>query len=176
MVVTRVMHARLLLVSAVLALGLAVGVHADAPAFELCIEQSPAKAGRVTPDSGTHRFSANALVTLAAEPRPGYEFAYWLGDVADPTAKQTTVQVNAPKVIVAVFIPAEEDPFERKLAGGGGGGDMLAATAIDLSSPGWSPSGGRKRDTIDTPPIHTPEPATLALFVLGGLALRRRRR
>lgn len=158
-------------------LGLAAGAHGDAPAFDLCIEQSPAKAGRVTPDSGTHRFSANALVALTAEPQPGYQFAYWLGDVTDPTAKQTTVHVNSPKVIVAVFLPAEKDPFERKLGGGGGGGgDMLAATAVDLSSPGWSPSGGRKRDTIETPTIHTPEPATLALLTLGALVLRRRRR
>jgi hypothetical protein len=169
------MHAKSLLVSAALALGLAAGTHAEAPHFDLCIEQSPAKAGKVTPDSGTHRFSANAVVTLAAEAQPGYQFAYWLGDVADPTSKRTTVHVNSPKVIVAVFKPAETDPFEKRFGGGGGGGE-LAATALDFSIPNWSPSGGTSRGTSEPPTIHTPEPATFAMLTLGVLALRRFRK
>ncbi len=132
----------------------------------------------MTPDSGTHRFSADSIVTLSAEPQPGYQFAYWLGDVTDPTAKQTTVHVNAPKVIVAVFVPADEKPLKKTLGGGGGGGDRLVPTAVDLSSPGWSSPSGGKSETkiIVTPPIHTPEPATVLLLALGALALRQRRR
>ena len=177
MIGTRVMHWRSLLLSAVLALGLAARGSCDASAYELCIDQSPARAGKVTPDAGTHRFSANSVVTLSAEPQPGYQFAYWLGDVADPTAQQTTVQVNAPKVIVAVFTVAVEKPFERTLGGGGGGG-MLVPTALDLSSPGWTSPGGGKSETkiIVTPPIHTPEPATVLLLTLGTLALRKTQR
>ena len=175
MIRTGWMHARSLLASAVLAFGLAAAAYGDAPAFELCIEQSPAKAGKVTPDSGTHRFSANSLVTLAAEPQAGYQFAYWLGDVADPTAKQTTVHVTSPKVIIAVYKPVRRDPLERDSAYGGGGGDMLAATLVDLSSPGWSASGGRTHETSPTPTTPTPEPATLALLAFGAMALRRRR-
>ena len=73
-----------LAVAAVLALGLAARGYAQTAAYELCIEQSPAKAGKVTPDSGTHRFSPDSVVVLSAEPQPGYQFAYWLGDVSDP--------------------------------------------------------------------------------------------
>jgi len=161
------------LVSAVLALTLAAGAGAETPHFDLCIDQTPAKAGKVTPDSGTHRFSANSVVTLAAEPQPGYQFAYWLGDVADPSAKRTTVQVDSPKVIVAVFKRAEKDLLQRSLAGGGGGGGELAATAIDFSRPGWSISGGVENDKPDVPPIHTPEPTTFAMLALGAIVLRR---
>lgn len=168
------MRWRSLLVSAVLALGLAAGAHAEAPLFDLCIDQSPAKAGKVTPDSGTHRFSANSVVALAAEPQPGYQFAYWLGDVAEPTAKRTTVHVDSPKVVVAIFRPAERNPFQKSFGGGGGG--ELAATEIDFSIPDWSPSGGSEVDASEPPTVHTPEPATLALLALGAVALRRRRR
>jgi len=168
------MLVRWLLVSAVLALSLAAGAGAETPHFDLCIEQTPAKAGRVTPNSGTHRFSANSIVALVAEPQPGYQFAFWLGDGADPGAKRTTVQVDSPKVIIAVFKRAEKDPFHGSLAGGGGGGGELAATALNFSIPTWSPSGGSGgTETPDTPPIHTPEPATFATLALGALALRR---
>ncbi len=45
MICGRVMHWRRLAVSAVLALGLAARGYCDASAYELCIDQSPAKAG-----------------------------------------------------------------------------------------------------------------------------------
>ena len=164
---------RSLLVSVALGLGLAGRGYGEPTVYDLCIEQSPAKAGRVTPDSGTHRFCADTLVTLSAEPVPGYQLAYWLGDVSDPGTKQTTVHVNAPKVIIAVFKPAEEYPFERKAGGGGGG--PLSPTIVDLSTPGFSiASGGGGTDTTTVIPIHTPEPTTIALLALGALALRRR--
>ncbi len=172
---TRIIHWRSLAVAAVLALGLAARGYCGQTVYDLCIEQSPVKAGTVTPGSGMHRFSADSLVALSAEPEPGYQFAYWLGDVADPTARQTTVHVNSPKVIVAVFKPAGEEFLEKKIVGGGGGGDILTLTPVDLSSPGWSISGGSRPRTIVSPVIHTPEPATLALLTLGVVALRRRR-
>jgi len=80
------------------------------PAYELWLDQSPAQAGKLSPDSGTHRFAADEVVVLSAEPQPGYQFAYWLGDVADPKSQRTTVHVNSSKVIVAIFQPAEPQP------------------------------------------------------------------
>lgn len=170
------MHWRSLLVSAALALGLAVGASAESPHFDLCIEQSPAKAGTVTPDSGTHRFAVNSVVTLSAEPQTGYQFAYWLGDVADPASKSTVVQVNSSKVIVAVFKPVEDDSLENTLCGGGGGGTTLVPTLTAFGRSGFSPCSGSQADTHSAAPIHTPEPTTLGLLALGTLALRRMRR
>ncbi len=165
------MRWRSLRVSAALALGLAVAASAESPHFDLCIEQSPAKAGIVTPDSGTHRFAANSVVTLSAEPQTGYRFAYWLGDVADPASKNTTVHVDSPKVIVAIFKPVEDDLLENTL--GGGGGTSLVPTFVAFGSSGFSSCSGSRTETHSTTPIHTPEPTTLGLLALGALALRR---
>ncbi len=154
----------------------------ETPGYELCIEQSPSAAGTITPNSGTHRFSANSVVTLSADPEPGYQFAYWLGDVADPGSQRTTVEVNASKVIVAVFRLADEDRFEEVRiggGGGGGGGGALFPSAVDLSAPGWSPGGGGVRTetrTVIIPVMPTPEPTTIILLAFGVLALRGRTR
>jgi len=163
-------------IAGVLAMGLAARGQAETCAFELCIERSPVQAGNVTPGSGTHRFATETVVTLSAEPQQGYEFACWLGDVADPAAQSTTVRIDAPKLVVAVFKPAEKHPLEDKLRSTGGGGGPLTPTMIDLTTPGFSPTGGAKaKPTVKpVPTIPTPEPATALLLALGTLALRRR--
>jgi hypothetical protein len=176
------MHLGSLHVAAVLALGLATCGYGQTPAYELCIEQSPAQAGKLSPDSGTHRFAPDAIVTLSAEPQPGYQFAYWLGDVADPKAQRTTVQVNSSKMVIAIFQPADRDyPTEVLISGGGGrGGGGAVPTRIDLSTPGYSLAGGTaksKPEIVPVPvPVPVPEPATLLLLGLGAVALRKKRR
>ncbi len=149
--------------------------------YELCIEQSPAQAGKLSPDSGTHQYSADAIVVLSAEPQPGYQFAYWLGDVADPKSQRTTVHVNSSKVVVAIFQPAKEDyPTEVLIGGGGGGGGGAVPTRIDLSTPGGGIAGGvakSKSAVVSVPvPVPVPEPTTILLLGAGVLALRRKRR
>lgn len=152
-------------------------------AYELCIEHSPIKAGTVNPKVGTHRYSADSVVTLSANPQPGYQFAYWIGDVSDPKSNQTTVRLDAAKIVVAVFRSVQQDGMERKvsLGGGGGGPAKLLPARIDLNDPGFSVSGGGGGTRpvpvpVPVPVVPTPEPTTIVLFALGGLALRHTRR
>ncbi len=176
----KTMHLGPLFVATVLALSLATCGYGQMPAYELCIEQSPARAGKLSPESGTHRIAADAVVTLSAEPQPGYQFAYWLGDVADPKAPRTTVQVNSSKIIIAIFQPVDRDyPTQVLLGGGGGrGGGGAVPTRIDLSSPGYSLAGGpaKSKPEIVAVPVPVPEPATIVLLSLGALTLRRKLR
>lgn len=155
----------------------------ETPAYDLFIEESPAKAGVVEPNSGTHRFSANSVVVLSAQPQSGYQFAFWLGDVSDPKAPTTTVHVNSPKVVVAVFRPTEKKRLPEESGGAGGGGfgpGAVLPSVMDLGAPGYSLSiaGSVKPDVGPriVPVIITPEPATLLILALGTLALRRRHR
>ncbi len=160
---------------------LALQVCAATEAYDLLIQRSPLEAGDVTPNTGAHRVSANSTVTLTASPQPGYRFAYWLGDVADPAAECTTVVVNEPKIVIAVFHSQTSKRTEDqvRLGGPAGGSDALTPTAVDLSTPALTPAGATQHDTKVIPtiqPVHTPEPATIALLALGIVALRSRRR
>jgi len=177
------MYGRLALAAALTIVvgGLSLQARAETAAYDLVIQRSPLDAGDVTPSTGAHRISANSTVTLTANPQPGYRFAYWLGDVSDPAAERTTITVDESKIVVAVFHCETQKRIEEQVrpAGAGGGLDVLAMTATDLSAPGWSPAGGAaKGDTKIMPtivPVHTPEPATVALLAFGALVVRRRR-
>jgi len=160
-------------------------VHAQDSACELCIEHSPARAGTITPDTGTHRYQPNSVVALSADPQPGYQFAYWIGDVSNPKTPSTTVRLDTSKIVVAVFKPAPMEEAEPKISigGGGGGGGSLVPTKVDLSSPGFGIAGGSggggggvRKVAVPVPVVVTPEPATVLLLGLGTLVLRRKRR
>lgn len=157
--------------------GLALPARAETPAYDLVIQRSPPKAGDVTPTIGAHRVSANSSVVLTANAQPGYRFAYWLGDVSDPGAERTTIVVDQPKIVIAVFHPETPERLEDQIraTGAGGAPDMLTATATDLTTPGWSPPAGTANaGTKIVPviaPVVIPEPASFVVFALGMLAI-----
>jgi hypothetical protein len=160
----------------------------------LMLQQTPAGGGEITPARGVHRFDLNIDVTLTAVPKPGYRFVYWLGDVSDPTVSTTTVYVDAPKIIIAVFERAEyEFPEEIERATGSYGEGSIAGPAADYSRGGgggaikWRSSGRHGRKPPEEPeeelpdflvpnqnadffvPPAIPEPATVVLLGLGSL-------
>lgn len=100
--------------------------------YALLIQQSPAGAGSVTPGAGVHKVQIGDTVSLSAIPKPGYQFLYWLGDVSATGSTDTTIQVDSPKMVVAVFT---RQAYEEELpgvsfikganSGGGGGGRVI---------------------------------------------------
>jgi hypothetical protein len=168
---------------------LALGVYpvaAQSDGIELIVDRSPAEGGAVTPEVGTHRFTAHSDVTITATAQQGYKFAYWIGDVQDPTSSTTRIRMGSAKSVVAVFeqdenegwTRQEEDLIVRTGGGGGGGGGGLVATATDLwAGSSISVTGGERvvSQTIvwDIPHAAVPEPTTLTLLGLGTAFLTR---
>ncbi|RKY17926.1 MAG: hypothetical protein DRP63_02880, partial [Planctomycetota bacterium] len=72
----------------------------------LTVKGEPLGAGTVSvsPSSGDDYYAEGAGVTLEAQPAAGYSFAYWKGD-ATGTDNPLTLTMNAPKEVVAVFVP-----------------------------------------------------------------------
>jgi len=171
----------------IVACGLFVPAYGQTSDVVLLLEQTPVKGGEITPVAGVYHFAPNAEVTLSAIPKPGYQFVHWLGDVSDPTATSTTVYLNKAKVIIAVFeqiehgIGANEKDWPKA---GGGAASGLFPTAVDFGkSGGFSGGGGSKPQAPQhiyvigkKPAPETPEPATGALLVLGGLLAFARRK
>ena len=171
-------------VIALILCGLTLPAYCQTEDVVLLLEQTPVKGGKITPDAGVHYFKPNSEVILTAVPKTGYKFIHWLGDVSDPTAPNTVVYLNKPKVIIAVFEQAEQGVLgdgEGLLVSGGGGGGLFP-TALDFSRPGGFAGGGGAKPQKPVyyvkgkkPTPEVPEPATGLLLMLGGLfALKRR--
>jgi hypothetical protein len=144
----------------------------------LFIQHTPTEGGTITPSAGVHHFAPNSQVTLTAVPRSGYQFVYWLGDVGDPTAGSTTVLLDKPKVVIAVFESLEQDYCARGSSAGGAGGGMIAAGS-EFGQQGWMESHSRPieptRPSLPRfPAADVPEPGTLLLLGLGAVIARKR--
>jgi len=183
--------------------GLSEPAYCQTDGTALLLQKTPLQGGKVSPSAGIHKFELNTELTLTAVPKPGYQFVYWLGDVSDPTANSTTVYLDAPKIVIAVFEQAEFEFLivEKRAKSTPAGG--LHRSAADYSRGGYT-GGGAKRPSKWSPPTPPeeepeeeenfpvpepgeeendfpvpepiPEPATALLLVLGGLFAFARRR
>ncbi len=151
------------------------------------LEATPAEGGSLNIPTGVHTYDIYSDVMLKATPKPGYQFVCWLGSVSNTTASSTTVFLNSPKMVIAVF---ERNQFETigaesdYLGGGGEGGsgtvqsaglsDSSLEEAIPRPIPTKYPHYPTEQPT--KPPVPTPEPATVTLFFTGFLMLVNRRK
>ena len=145
----------------------------------LLLQQTPNKGGAITPDPGVYHFEQNSEVIITASPKPGYQFAYWIGDVSDPAAISTIVYLDKPKIIIAVFeqggygVPAAEKGISGG-GGGGGGGSGFISPAMTFGQAGSisGVAGGVKPKIYKSayPKSEViPEPATCVLLGFGSL-------
>lgn len=136
--------------------GLAVPAKSQIEDTALLLQQTPDEGGVVQPTQGVHHFQKDSTVTLKAVPNPGYQFVYWLGDVADATTSTTTVYLDTPKIVIAVFERTTFDfvaMIDRPQNSIGRSGSF--PSAADYVRTGASAI-GRKRYDFDFPP--PPEP------------------
>jgi hypothetical protein len=168
----------------------------------LLLQQSPADGGTITPAAGVHKLELGSEITLTAVPKPGYQFVYWMGDVGEPTSSSTTVYLDGPKIVIAVF---ERAQFESLFAAGASqsrpGGGLLRSISEGMQS-GFGGPGAKRPSKFrwpsepeeppeeeepgedfpvpeggqDFPVPEIPEPATVLLLGLGSLVLLRKRR
>lgn len=176
---------------AILLLCLTVPAYCEQDGTALMLEITPSQGGYLNIAPGVHTYDMFAEVTLTATPKPGYQFVYWLGSVADATTGTTTVFLDSPKIVIAVF---ERSKFEMvglegdyMISGEGGGGLVAGGGEFDTS---LEQAGGAKRPLPyhppkpnedvpvpeKAPPVPVPEPATVALFCAGLLMLANYRR
>jgi len=110
----------------------------------LLLQQSPPEGGKTSPVVGVHHFELGAEVTLTAVPSPGFQFVYWLGDVIDSTENSTTIYLDAPKIVIAVFERSEYEVLiveERATSAPGGG---LIASPREAMQQGFGGPGGQR--------------------------------
>ena len=157
-----------LLSSALIAVIILVVISTSGPAFcevngpSLLLQQSPVQGGKLNMELGVHKLSRGSEMILKATAKPGYSFVYWLGDVSDPMSSMTSVVLNVPKIVIAVFEKNDEpglfelEDIRSALndTSGGVGGQMRAAA--DYANTSYSGGGSSKYDGPDYYPNDNP--------------------
>jgi hypothetical protein len=155
----------------------------------LMLESTPAEGGYLNIKSGVHTFDLYAEVALKATPKPGYQFDCWLGSVSESSHSSTSVYLDSPKMVIAVF---ERTKFEMAgieevedgVSGGASSGGRVRSAGLSDSSleqavggvPPSRPSGPHIPHNVPVPGKEVPEPATIAILSAGLLILVNRRR
>jgi len=180
----------IILAAVVILVGLGGSAYCQTEDVSLLLQQIPAQGGTITPNVGVHHLKPNSEIALTANPKPGYKFICWLGDVSDPKASSTVAYINGPKIIIALFERTEYEnlftPTGTAGVGGSGasGSDSGGSTSFFANPSGLMiGGGGQPKVLLPAPgsvswPINidpsepnpaVPEPATVILLALGSL-------
>jgi hypothetical protein len=173
---------RLMFLCAIIALLLAGSAYSQDPSPVLLLQQSPPEGGTMTPQAGTHNYNLNSTVVVTATAKPGYQFVCWLGDVKDPTSNSTIVELDTPKIVIAIF---ERIEFDFMASQGGSlsmpiGGAVPSVGSFYPSGRFGDMPGGRRPSSYAQPnypelpdyndfPVPLPEPASVLLLMFGGV-------
>ena len=183
---------KILLAVMVMIAAMAAPGYCQGNGYALMIQQSPADAGFVTPQTGVHNIKLDDTIMLSAVAKQGYRFMYWLGDVDDMVANETTIFINSPKIVIAVFERVEYELLaEIESVEQGAGAGRLSRRASDFrmgspvavnepkipSKPNFPSFPDPPREDLPVPDgdEQVPEPSTLTIFALGVSVLIRKR-
>ena len=123
--------------------------------YALLIQTSPPDAGTVAPGIGVHDVVVGQTVALSAMPKQGYQFLYWLGDVSSNIGPDTTVSVDTPKLVIAVFTKMG---FDEDLPGAGISDGQYSPSGRRFYSPIQSPAAVSPGIPFDEPSFNFPTP------------------
>ncbi len=167
--------------------GISAAENSAIDGMALLVERTPANGGIVSPDAGVHSFMPGQAIKITATPKTGYNFVYWLGSVENPTESSTTITLDSPKIVIAVFertmfgdLTGEQQYFESSSAGGlvpskaenfSGGISISSIRSAGAATPEYAVADSPViPDPIEPPFPGIPEPAT-TLFLFSGIAL-----
>jgi hypothetical protein len=170
---------------------LAVNASGQENGTSLMLEANPPEGGYLNIKPGIHTFDMYAEVALKATPKPGYQFVCWLGSVSESAASSTSVFLDSPKMVIAVFERTKFDMAGIEVQGGGsesassgGGGGLVGSGGFSDTSleqavsgtPGEEVNGPHIPNKVPVPGPEVPEPATITLLFTGFCILAKRRK
>ncbi len=147
------------------------------------MQESPPGSGVIMPGVGIHTYQDKENITLTTAPKAGYRFVGWLGDVRDPSANRTSLVVDGPKIIIAVF-ERDEYAFEEKDPQISVGPEALFPNSVSYTNSNgtwdapthyYSHDNDEPDDEPDPVPVPTPEPTTMVLLGIGAWLVNKRK-
>jgi hypothetical protein len=127
----------------------------------LMLQMTPVGGGTLNISTGVHVYDRDSEIKLAAVPKAGYQFVCWQGSVAEASSSNTSVVLDSPKIVIAVFERSKFETLDKTeemqiLSGGGGmvGSASRGDTGLEQATGGKRPGSFH----LPGPPHNVPVP------------------